>query len=156
MKSLYFPFFHSYLNYGNIAWCSTSMTKIKKLYSKQKQAIKALSMSSEDYSGLKIEDMLKKVGILSIYKLNICHVVNLMFRVKNNRKPEAFQNKFEIVHHLYPTRHRENNFIEPKIYFKVTKFGISSRGRRLQNNLTDKETKTITSISFFKRKLKTI
>ena len=61
MRSPYFSFFHSYLNYGNIAWCSTSMTKIKKLYSKQKQAIKALSMTSEDYSGLKIEDMMKKL-----------------------------------------------------------------------------------------------
>ena len=88
-------------------------------------------MSSEDYSGLKIEDMLKNVGILSIYKLNIYHVVNLMFRVKNNRKPEEFENKFEIVHHHYPTRNSENNFIEPKIYFKATKFGISSRGPRL-------------------------
>ena len=28
IKSLYYSFFHSYLNYGNIAWCSTSMTKI--------------------------------------------------------------------------------------------------------------------------------
>ena len=60
MKSLYFSFFHSYLNYANIAWCNTSMKNITKLYSKQKQAIKALSMTSEDYSGLKIEDMMKK------------------------------------------------------------------------------------------------
>ena len=28
IKSLYYSFLHSYLNYGNIAWCSTSMTKI--------------------------------------------------------------------------------------------------------------------------------
>ena len=28
MRSLYYSFLHSYLNYGNIAWCSTSMTKI--------------------------------------------------------------------------------------------------------------------------------
>ena len=61
MKKLYFSFFQNYLNYGNIAWCSTSMTKIKKLYSKQKQAIKALSMTSEDYSGLEIEDVMKKI-----------------------------------------------------------------------------------------------
>ena len=60
MKCLYFSFLHSYLNYGKIALCSTSMTKIKKLYSKQKQAIKALSITSEDYSGFKIEDMMKK------------------------------------------------------------------------------------------------
>ena len=83
MKSLYYPFFHSYLYYGNIAWCSTSMKKIKKLYGKQKQAIKALSVASEDYLGLKIEDLMEKTGILNIYKLNIYHVTNLTFRVKN-------------------------------------------------------------------------
>ena len=130
------------------------MTKIKKLYSKQKQAIKALSVTSEDYSGLKIEDLMEKTGILNIYKLNIYHVINLMFRVKNNTIPEAFVNKFEIVHHHYPTRHSENNFIEPKIYFKATKFAISSRGPRLWNSLTDKDTKTITSTPLFKRRLK--
>ena len=154
MKSLYYSFFHSYLNYGNIAWCSTSVTKNKKLYSKQKQAIKALSVTSEDYSGFKIEDLMEKTGILNIYKLNIYHVINLMFRVKNNTIPEAFVNKFEIVHHHYQTRHSENNFIEPKIYFKATKFAISSRGPRLWNSLTDKDIKTITSTPLFKRSLK--
>ena len=39
MVSLYYSFIHSYLNYENIAWCSTSMTKLKKLLSKQKQAL---------------------------------------------------------------------------------------------------------------------
>ena len=107
------------------------MTKIKKLYSKQKPAIKPLSVTSEDYSGLKIEDMMKKISILDLYELNIYNVINLMFRVKNNTKPEALENKFEIIHHHYSTRHSENNFIEPKINFKAAKFAISSRGPRL-------------------------
>ena len=77
-----------------------------------------------------------------------------MFRVKNNTKPEALENKFEIVHQHYPTSHSKNNFIEPKIYFKFTKFAILSRGPRLWNSLTDKDIKTITSTSLFKRKLK--
>ena len=34
-KNLYFSFLHSYLNYGNIEWASTSRTKLKKLASKQ-------------------------------------------------------------------------------------------------------------------------
>ena len=76
-----------------------------------------------------------------------------MFRVKNNTKPEASENKFEIINHHYPTRHSENSFIEPKIYFKATKLAISSRGPRLRNSLNDKDTKTITSTSLFKRKL---
>ena len=45
-------------------------------------------MTFEDYSGLKKEDMMKKIGILNICKLTIYHVVNLMLRVKNNTIPE--------------------------------------------------------------------
>ena len=95
MRSLYYSFLYSYLNYGNIAWCNTSITKITKLYSKQ--AIKAFPVTSEDYSDLQIEDLMEKTGILNIYKFNIYHVINLMFRVKNNTIPEAFVNKFEII-----------------------------------------------------------
>ena len=39
MVILYYSFIHSYLNDGNIAWCSTSMTKLKKLLYEQKQAL---------------------------------------------------------------------------------------------------------------------
>ena len=42
MVSLYYSFIHSYLSYGNIAWCSTSMTKLKNLLSKQKQALRTI------------------------------------------------------------------------------------------------------------------
>ena len=78
---------------------------------------------------------MEKTGTLNIYKLNMYHVINLMFRVKNNTIPEGFVNKLEIVHHHYQTRHSENNFIEPKIYCKATKFAISSREPRLWNTL---------------------
>ena len=105
------------------------------MYIKQKQAIKALSVTSEDYSGLKTEDLIEKTGILNIYKLNIYHIINLMFRVKNNAIPEVFVNKFEIVHHHYPTWHSENNFTEPKIYFMATKFATSSCGPHLWNSI---------------------
>ena len=50
-----------------------------------------------------------------------------MFRVKSNTKPEAFENKFEIVHHW----HSEINFIEPKIY-KVAPPNMSLNGKSQQ------------------------
>ena len=43
LKSLYFSFVYSYLNYENIAWGSITKTKLKKLASKQRQAIRVIS-----------------------------------------------------------------------------------------------------------------
>ena len=37
LKTIYFSFLHSYLNYENIAWGSTTGTKLKELASKQRQ-----------------------------------------------------------------------------------------------------------------------
>ena len=73
-----------------------------------------------------------------------------MFRIKTNTIPETFRTKFQIVQHNYATRHSENNFEEPKITLKTTKFAISSRGPRLWNKHTDKFVKAITSALDFK------
>ena len=37
LKSIYFSYIHSYLNYANIAWASTNPTKLKKHIYKNKQ-----------------------------------------------------------------------------------------------------------------------
>ena len=95
MKSLYFPFFHSYVTYENKAWCSTSMGKLKKVFSKQKQVIK--TVTSLDHKNLKSEEIMNRLDILNIYKLNIYYTVNLIFRVNNNTISEAFRAKFQIV-----------------------------------------------------------
>ena len=70
------------------------MVKLKKIFSKQKQAIKTISMTSLDYKNLKSEAIMVRFGILNVYKLNIYYTVNLMFRVKNNTITEAFRTKF--------------------------------------------------------------
>ena len=44
----------------------------------------------------------EKIGILNILKLNVSHEINLIFRIINNTIPEAFENKFEIVHKILP------------------------------------------------------
>ena len=40
LKNGYFSYIHSYLNYANIAWASTYSTKSKKVYLKQKDAVR--------------------------------------------------------------------------------------------------------------------
>ena len=39
LSMIYFSFTHSYINYGNISWASTSETKLKKMLTEQKHAV---------------------------------------------------------------------------------------------------------------------
>ena len=40
LKTIYFSYTHSYLNYVNIAWASTRIAKLKPILYKQKQAVR--------------------------------------------------------------------------------------------------------------------
>ena len=82
-------------------------------------------MTTEDYSGLKIANLMKQINIINICKLHIYYIINLMFRVKNNTITEALENKFEIVHHHYPIQHSKTNFTGTEKYFKVSKWAIT-------------------------------
>ena len=52
-------------------------------------------MTSLDYKNLKSEEIIDRLGILNILKLNIYHTINLMFRVKYNTIPEALWQNFK-------------------------------------------------------------
>ena len=45
LKQIYFAYIHAYLNYANIVWASTHKTKLKKVKSKQKHALRIISTS---------------------------------------------------------------------------------------------------------------
>ena len=42
LNQLYFSFIHSYVNYANIAWASTSKSKLERLYCCQKHAARVI------------------------------------------------------------------------------------------------------------------
>ena len=42
LKQLYFSFIHNYVNYANIAWASTSKSKLERLYRCQKHAARVI------------------------------------------------------------------------------------------------------------------
>ena len=62
---LSFSFVHSYLNYGNITWGSTTRIKLKKLANKQRQVIRVIYAAK--YTREKKEEM----KLLNILCLNI-------------------------------------------------------------------------------------
>ena len=82
MATLYFSFFHSYLNYGNIAWASTTKSKLSKIASQQIQAVIAIPKNNNQEI-TNSRKFMEEIGILNVYKLNLYQVLNFMFRVHN-------------------------------------------------------------------------
>ena len=74
LLSLYYSYIHSYLNYANTAWCSTSRTYLRTLQSQQKHAIRIMFHESKFAH---TREHFKKNNILNIYQLNIFN--NLLF-----------------------------------------------------------------------------
>ena len=148
MATLYFSFFHSYLNYGNIAWASTTKSKLRKIASQQRQAVNAIP-KNDNQEITNSRKFMEENGILNVYKLNLYQVLNFMFRVHNETIPKSFQTKFQYIEHKYETRQSKYNFIIPKRNTRITRFAIS-HGPRIWNSLTNNPTKTIYFYPLFK------
>ena len=114
------------MNYGNIVWASTSRTKLKKLASKQKQALGIVYNESTD-----IKEILVRMKVLNTYKLNIYQILNFIFKIKINTAPCIFENQFKEIQHQYSTRFRKNSFVESQLVYSQTKFSVSPRGPKL-------------------------
>ena len=129
------------------------MTKLKKLLSKQKQALRTIPAPTSQ-SESRSKQIMRELCVLNIRQLTICNVLNLMFKAKNGLIPDAFQNKFNMISHDYLTKNSMCNFKELRFSLKITKFAISSRGPRLWNKILDNNTKAFTSYSLFQTTIK--
>ena len=89
MTTLYFSFFHSYLNYGNIAWVSTNKSKLRKIARQQRQVVNVIPKNDNQEIATSRKFM-EGNDILNAYKLNLYQVQNFMFRVHNETIPKSF------------------------------------------------------------------
>ena len=103
MTTVHFLFFHSYLNYGNINWASTTKSKLRKIASQQTQAVNAIPKNDNQETLITTNSrkFMEENGILNVYKLNLYQVLNFMFRVHNETILKTFQNKFQYIEHKY-------------------------------------------------------
>ena len=68
LKAIYFSYIHSYLNYANIAWASTYVTKLKKINLLQKRAVRFVF--NEDRLSHS-RPLLRKINALNVYQINL-------------------------------------------------------------------------------------
>ena len=108
LKHIYFAFIHSYLNYANIAWASTSPNKLKKLFNKQKHAVRIIS-DNDRYTPSR--PLMKNYNFLNIYQLNIYQILTFMFKTKHQTSPEIFHKIFKKSIHKYPTNFATNKLL---------------------------------------------
>ena len=76
MTTLCFSFFHSFLNYGNIAWGSTTKSKLRKIASQQRQVVNAIP-KNHNQEITNSRKFMEENGILNVYKLNLYQVLNV-------------------------------------------------------------------------------
>ena len=93
MATLYFSFFHSCLNYGNIAWATTTKSNLGRLRSQQGQAVNAIP-KNDNQEITNSRKFMEETCIFNVCKLNLYQVLNFMFRVHNETIPKCFQTKF--------------------------------------------------------------
>ena len=92
LKTIYFSYIHSFLNYANIAWASTHFTKLKTINYKQKQA--AGIVFDEDrlcYS----RPLLRTLKVLNVYQINLFQHVNFILRLSIDDLPKYFNKIFK-------------------------------------------------------------
>ena len=67
----------------------TNTTKLKKLASKQKQVLWIVNNEFTD-----VREIMVRMKVLNIYKLNIYQILNFMFKIKTNTAPCILENQF--------------------------------------------------------------
>ena len=151
-KNLYFDFVHSYLNYGNAAWASTTKTNLSILLRRQKHASRIVYFKDR-YTHAK--PLMISLNALNIYQLNIYKILLFMHKVKNNNITHVFKQSFSEVSNKYNTKSSSINFYKPLCKTKCAQYAISYRGPYLWNSLVPRSLQTIPFITF-KQKIKTM
>ena len=72
LKQLYFSFIRSYVNYANIAWASTSKSKLERFYHCQKQGARVIYHKD---GNIHVSSLLNGMKALNVFKLNIFNIL---------------------------------------------------------------------------------
>ena len=89
---------------------------------------------------------------MNVYQINLFQHINVMHRLSIDDLPKHFSNTFKQPDHKYPTKFSICNYRLKKHSWKSSKFAVSYRGPKLQNEfVSNKEKKIESRIQFQKR-----
>ena len=86
-KATIFSFIHSYVNYANIGYASTSKSKLERLYRCQKHVARVI-YHKDQYTHA--SPLLNDMKALNIFKLNNFNVLCFIYKCKQNLKQAKY------------------------------------------------------------------
>ena len=151
LKTIYFSYLHSFLNYANIARASTHFTKLNTISYKQKQT--ARIVFDEDRL-CHSRPLLRRLTAFNVYQINLFQHLNFMHKLSIDNLPKNFNNTFKKADHKYPTKFSICNYSLKKHSLKSSKCAVSYRGPKLWNEFLSNKEKTIESQILFQKRVK--
>ena len=131
LKSIYFTYIHSYLNYANLTWASTYRTKLKTIHFHQKHALR--TVFNEDKL-TQSRPLLLSLNALNVYQINLYQHLAFLYKLNKNKAPLTFSELIKKPFHKYPTIFLENCFRLKAIFLKSTKYSICFRSPKIWVN----------------------
>ena len=132
LLSLYHFYIHSYINYGNIAWGSTTRTNLKNIYSQQKHAIRIV-YSKDRLSHTR--ELFKQCKVLNVYQVNIWKNLVFMHQIKSNAVPTFFLTNLKSPLTITQQTSLGTNYGIPPFKLNKSKYRISIQGPTLWKNI---------------------
>ena len=121
LKSTYFAYIHSYLDYANIARGSTYRAKLKTIYFHQKHAVRIVSNEDKLTHS---RPLLRALHALNVYQINLYQDLNFMYKLNTNQVLSIFHDLIKKPEHKYPTKFSKICFSLKAFSLKTTKFLI--------------------------------
>ena len=132
LNQLYFSFIHSYVNYANIAWASTSKSKLERLYRCQKHAARVIYHKDRYTHG---SPLLNYMKALNVFELNVFNILCFVYKCKQNLNPPVFRNIFTHRTKTKNVLRNEYSIQEPLCRTNFSQYCISYRGPYLWNKI---------------------
>ena len=86
LLSLYFSYIHSYINYSNLGWSSTSNFNLKKIHNQQKHVLRIVYNKDRYYHR---KELFRPCNGLNVYKLNLLNTRIFFYKKLVYKKPRT-------------------------------------------------------------------
>ena len=149
-RLLYITLVEPYINYCNIVWASPDpTTKLDKIFKIQKTYCRLITFSKSRAHSL---ELFQRLNILNVYKLHKYQLLCYMYKLMNNKLPNAFNFLRNSDVHSHDTRLKNNlrtEFRRTGNRGNTTRF----RGPAVWNSMAN-EVQNAPSLMVFKRRIK--